>query len=311
MATTSRADGLHLYLAAAPSTARHGLMALNTTPLEQPAKFLLSYHYFKKMDLDELVAGMNQKPMLFSDSGAYSAWTQGAEIKVKDYAAWVKRWSHLLDVYVNLDVVRDPQGTRKNQLEMERLGLNPIPVFHTGSPMSVLDDMCKEYPYIALGGMVGTGAATNLKWSATCMQRTAEYGTAFHGFGQTSAKVITTLPWYSVDSSSWGAGHRFGSVPLWTGREFVKLQIGNHAGVYKYAAQLRKLGVDPACLADRGRYHQRYAIQVAAASWHSYEALLRKRHGAIKCPNRPDGLHLYLVDGAKENLQNAAKAINK
>lgn len=310
MAISNPPDGLHLYLAAAPSTARHGLMALDQH-LDQPAKFLLSYHYFKKMDLDELVDGMSAKPMIFADSGAYSAWTQGAEVKVKEYAEWLKRWQHLLSVYVNLDVIRDVDATASNQRLLEREGLAPIPVFHTGSPMDVLDDLAKSYPYIALGGMVGSSGAACLRWSAACMKRTQDQGTVFHGFGQTRKALIESLPWYSVDSSSWGSGHRFGAVDIWNGRTWTKVRVGNAKSVYAEAAAIRKLGVDPACLADRGRYHQKYAIRVSAQSWHAYEAHLRRRHGAIPCKGRPDGLHLYLVDGAKDNLQQAANAITK
>lgn len=301
-------DGLHIYLAAAPSTARHGLLALNTDN-KQPAKFLLSYHYFKSMDLDALVDGMHVKPMVFADSGAYSAWTQGAEVKLKDYADWLKRWSHIITTYVNLDVIRDPGATATNQRLLEREGLQPIPVFHTGSDFSVLDKLAKTYPYIALGGMVGSSASACLKWSAECMRRTRDLNTAFHGFGQTRKQVIESLPWYSVDSSSWGSGHRFGALDVWTGREFVKVRIGNTQSIYKYASVIRGYGVDPACLADRGRYHQRYAIAVSAQSWHAYESHLRRRHGAIACPSRPDGLHVYLVDGAKQHLQWAANSV--
>jgi len=278
---------------------------------QQPAKFLLSYHYFKKMDLDELVAGMGTRPMLFADSGAYSAWTQGAEVKVKEYATWLKRWEHLLSVYVNLDVIRDAEATASNQRLIEREGLQPIPVFHTGSDMAVLDGLAKQYPYIALGGMVGSPGAACLRWSAACMKRTQDEGTVFHGFGQTRKALIESLPWYSVDSSSWGSGHRFGAVDLWTGRQFVKVRVGDTKSVYKYAAEIRQLGVDPACIADRGRYHQRFAIRISAASWHAYEAHLRRRHGAVPCKDRSNGLHLYLVDGAKDNLQEAAKTIAK
>jgi hypothetical protein len=284
------------------------MVALNGNDA-QPAKFLLSYHYFKSMDLDALVDGMHTKPMVFADSGAYSAWTQGAEVKVKEYADWLKRWSHIITTYVNLDVIRDPGATAANQRLLEREGLQPIPVFHTGSDFAVLDDLAKSYPYIALGGMVGSSAAACLKWAAECMRRTRQHGTAFHGFGQTRKQVIESLPWYSVDSSSWASGHRYGALDVWVGRKFVKVRIGNTPSIYKHASTIRSYGVDPACLADRGRYHQRYAIAVSAQSWHAYESHLRRRHGAVTCPSRPDGVHVYLVDGAKQHLQWAANSI--
>jgi hypothetical protein len=81
----------------------------------QPPKFLLSYWFGRKLDLDQLVEGMPTKPMLFADSGAYSAWTRGATIDRKDYAAWLKRWQHLITTAVNLDVIRDVDATHANQ----------------------------------------------------------------------------------------------------------------------------------------------------------------------------------------------------
>lgn len=312
MLMTQRTDGLHLYLAAQASTLPsltkvYAVQKQN----QQPLKVLLSYHYFKNVDLDAMVEDMRCKPMMFADCGAYSAATQGVTINLVDYANWLKRWAHLLTVSVNLDVIRNAKATRKNQLHMERLGCNVIPVFHTGTDLTILDEMCKRYPYIALGGMVGAEKNVTLRWAATCMERTKEHGTAFHGFGQTTKKNIETLPWYSIDSSSWGSGHRYGNVPVWTGRGFTSVKIGNHASVYKQAAHIRRLGVDPMHLANRSHYHQRHAIHVASASWRKWEELLRARHGGVECKQRTDGLHLYLVDGAASNLVEAGRHITQ
>jgi len=310
MATNQNADGLHLYLAAATVSTPHLARDYAITKTnEQPLKVLISYHYFKNTDLDAMVANMRTKPMIFADCGAFSAHTQGVEINIKDYAAWLKRWSHLITVGVNLDVIRDAKATHKNQLLMERMGAEVIPVFHTGTDMAVLDKLCKTYPYIALGGMVGAEAQPTMRWAAECMNRTKEHGTAFHGFGQTKKAIIESLPWYSVDSSSWGSGHRYGNVPVWTGRGFTTVKIGNKGSVYKQATHIRRLGVNPAHLADRGLYHQRFAIRVASASWRKWEELLRTRHGRIPCKQRTDGLHMYLVDGAAQNLVEIAKGM--
>lgn len=309
---TQRTNGLHLYLATSPP---------DTPPLsdyyavpkqnQQPLKVLLSYHYYKNVDLDAMVENMRSKPMMFADCGAYSAATQGVTINLVDYATWLKRWAHLLTVSVNLDVIRDAKATRKNQLLMERLGCNVIPVFHTGTDLKILDEMCKRYPYIALGGMVGAEKDVTLRWAATCMERTKEHGTAFHGFGQTTKKNIETLPWYSIDSSSWASGHRYGNVPVWTGRGFTSVKIGDHASVYKQAAHIRRLGVNPMHLANRSHYHRDYAIYVASASWRKWEELLRARHGGVECKQRTDGLHLYLVDSNPDLLVEAGRHITQ
>lgn len=277
----------------------------------QPPKFLLSYWFGRKLDLDQLVDGMPTKPMLFADSGAYSAWTRGATIDRKDYAAWLKRWAHLITTAVNLDVIRDVDATHANQTYLERSGCNVIPVFHTGTPMTVLDHLAKTYPYIGLGGMVGSPVSVNHRWAATCMQRTQDQGTVFHGFGMTHPKVLQSLRWHSADSTTWCNGHRFGLMPLWNGKKFAQVKVGKPESVYPHAKHIRRLGFDPACIADSAKYKREYSIQIAAASWHAYEQQLRQRHGAISCPDKVDGMHIYLVGTLFGDMQLAAKAIGR
>lgn len=284
----------------------------------QPFKMLVSYHYFKKTNLEDVVRRFPERPMIFADSGAYSAHTQGAEVKVADYAAWLKQWRHLFTTYVNLDVIRDPDATATHQRYLEGQGLSPIPVFHTGTDFKVLDELSKTYGYIALGGMVGVPGPTALRWSATCFKRVRDRDTVFHGFGQTRQDVIQALPWFSVDSSSWGKGHRFGQLACWTGRSFVNAKIGDRASIYKVADQIRRYGGDPEDFADRKRYHRSKVIPIAAASWRDFEMFLRRKHGPVALPDRashlhkfrlPDrpttdeGTHIYLADTCMEHLE--------
>ncbi len=304
----SETDGLHMYMASMPSDVSDFSMYPITA---SQVKVLCSYHYFKNVDMDEMVNAMGKKPMIFADSGAFSAYTQGVEIQIKDYATWLKRWSHLITTAVNLDVIRNPSASKKNQNKLEQLGCEVIPVFHTGSDFSILDELAESYPYIALGGMVGAPKLATLRWAAACMMRTKNQGTVFHGFGMTDKKNIESLPWYSVDSSSWGAGHRYGRLNVWTGRKLETCIIGDKASVYAYSKHIRALGLDPTLLADRSLYHRKYAIYVAARSYQKYEAQLRQRHGPIQCKQRTDGLHLYLVDASAEKLVYIVKGLTQ
>jgi hypothetical protein len=281
-----------------------------TLTAEQPPKFLLSYHYFKKTDLDKLIARMPIKPMIFADSGAYSAFSQGAEIDIKDYAAWIKRWSHLFTVYVNLDVIRDPKSTSQNQAILERMGLEPIPVFHTGTDFKYLDRLMKQYPYIALGGMVGAERKATLRWAATCHKRAQDTGTVFHGFGQTSMDNLMSLPWYSVDSSSWGGGFMFGRVDLWDGRKWHQCLVGDKASVMKLAPLIRDHGFDPKYFADRTIYHRSHAVKIAAVTWHRFEKFLRSRHGAIRLPDRANGVNIYHSQTDKDQVAEFADGLH-
>jgi hypothetical protein len=186
-------------------------------------RVLVSYHYHRDTDLAQLVDDLGGDVDLFADSGAYSAATTGATIKLTDYAAWLKQWAPLWSVQSNLDVIGDHQGTAANLARLQDAGCDPLPVFHTGEPWRVLERLCAEHPYVALGGLalhaVG-GAKQNvlMKWLVKAFLIAREHGTVFHGFGLTSPNLIRTLPFYSVDSSSYTMGQRFGLVYLWDAR---------------------------------------------------------------------------------------------
>lgn len=249
---------------------------------DEPVKILASFHYFKKVDFDEVLTNFKIKPMLFADSGAYSAESQGAPIKVEEYAEWLHRWKHHFTVYSNLDVIRDAKASDKNQRLLEKKGLEPIPVFHTGSDFKELDRLAKKYPYIALGGMVGQPRPACLKWAATCMKRTSEQQTRFHGFGMTSRDVIEKLPWYSVDSSSWVSGAKFGQIALFDGRGWHKAKVGNAGEIRKIASLIREYGFNPEQFTDTARYkatkgHINVSV-LSALSWRRYEKHLQKRN---------------------------------
>lgn len=287
---------------------------------------LLSYHYFKAVDLDALVARFSEPPSIFADSGAYSAMTQGAAIDLADYMAWLRRWAHLFTTYVNLDVIGDAAGTLANQQRMEDAGLAPVPVFHAGEPWSYLEGYCARYPYVALGGMVGSiPVEAMLRWCVQCLLTGRAHGTRFHGFGQTKRRILKALPWYSVDSSSWGAGHRSGSLALWDERAATmrNVKVGDRVAVYRAAPLIRAHGGSPADYATRGWGFsaegktseqlgvERFAIlRVNVVSWLLLEQYLRRRHGQVTPPQgwADDGPMVYLAEGSGDHLVAAGRA---
>lgn len=186
----------------------NGVKAANRT---MQLRVLLSYHYYRDTDLFELFGKYFAKPWpdVFLDSGAFSAKTQGAEIDIGAYAEWLKHHESLATVYANLDVIGNAEGTARNQRGLERLGLRPLPVFHTGEPWITLEDLCAEYQYIALGGMVGVRDKKALKaWIAKCFSIAGDRA-VFHGFGLTAWGLMKAFRWYSVDSTTWAVGAKY------------------------------------------------------------------------------------------------------
>ena len=158
-----------------------------------------------------------KKISLFLDSGAFSAWSKGAEIKIQDYISFIKENEKYIDYYAVLDSIGDPELTLKNQRIMEKAGLTPLPCFHYGEDLKYLKTYLAKYEYICLGGMVPISTSNLETWlddlfpNYICDSKGIPK-VKIHGFGMTSLDLMLKYPWYSVDSTSWVMTGRFGSV---------------------------------------------------------------------------------------------------
>lgn len=254
-----------------------------------PFSMLLSYHYFKKVDLDAWFAKDFQQPYprVFLDSGAFSARTLGVTIDLDAYARYILRYQHLLETYANLDVIMNAQATWDNQQRLEQqYGLRPLPVFHVTEPWDMLERYLDRYPYIALG-CGGLRAQVYRPWLVQCFQR-AKGRAVYHGFGMTDWKVMASFPWYSVDSTSWASSIKFGRIVLFDQRtaRFVTVLHGDRASCYRHARTLRGLGIDPALFASREFDSYRTRAAIAMLSYISAAAWLTQRWGEVTIPVR-------------------------
>lgn len=134
------------------------------------------------------------------DSGAFSVWNMGKTIDIYKYIEFIKE--NDIEIYFNLDVIGDVEGTKKNQKIMEDNGLNPIPVFHYGEPFEYLDWLVKQgYTYIGIGGTVGKSVQQREKFFNDIYERHPNID--YHALGVTAKVLVEKYNWYSVDSTSW------------------------------------------------------------------------------------------------------------
>lgn len=291
-----------------------GNAAVNRTGRQ--LRILLSYHYFGKEDLDALLAKHFTEPYpeIFLDSGAFSAKTQGAAISIQDYIAFVKRNQHRITTYSVLDVIGSAAATRENQARMEDAGLAPLPCWHTGETWDDLEFYVERYPYIAVGGMVPYLRFPKklMPWLVRAFQ-IAKGRSVFHGFGATSWRIASMVPWYSVDSSSWAAGVRYGQVEVFDYRagKFHTLRLGNAQDWASHGKLVRQLGFDPQDFADRSRNKRETICGLCAVSFMEAERWLQARHGNIAIPERGPGLRLYLANSQMKDYTLAQQGMKE
>jgi len=168
--------------------------------------FLESYHYIHKETVVNRIRTDGVR--VFLDSGAFSAYTQGVTIDIGRYCDYIHRNADIIEFPSVLDAIGDADGTWRNQMEMERRGVRPLPCFHYGEPTEVLDYYVKNYDYITIGGMVPISTPQLRIWLDRLWAEhlTHDDGTPkvkVHGFGLTSLPLMMRYPWYSVDSSTW------------------------------------------------------------------------------------------------------------
>lgn len=176
-------------------------------------RFLASFHYMDDPQTRAVVEWSTEQGYpLFLDSGAFSAYSLGAEVRLDDYLGYCLEYGDLYEAIAALDVIGDWRASRANWEAMREAGVDCIPTFHVRAPWDELERLAGETDYVALGvaGMQGRRKKV-MAWLAKAFAtiRDANPECRVHGFGLTSPDVMRCFPWYSVDSSAWLAARRY------------------------------------------------------------------------------------------------------
>lgn len=166
---------------------------------------------------------------LFIDSGAFSAWTKGAKVNVKEYISWLNERADDINLCGQVDVIpgdrvfgttpkqvrEAAQSTWDNYLFMRKRLKNPdslLYTFHVGEPIEFLkqalewrDENGNPIPYMAFGGMVGKPAKIRDIFLEKCFRTIRESSNPnikVHAFGMTDFDLLEKYPIYSADSTS-------------------------------------------------------------------------------------------------------------
>lgn len=179
---------------------------------------LLSYYYSFRNKLGRSQEVMkkcyNEFGDIFIDSGGYTARRNDVNINVGDYQYFLEMNKDYISLAANLDV-NEVDIALENQKVLEE-AYPVLPVYHwidfKNKRQDLLEEWCKKYKYIALGGIAGMAVpkATMKNFFNFCFRTIIKYKTKVHGFGICIPELLKTYPFYSVDSTSWLASAKFG-----------------------------------------------------------------------------------------------------
>jgi len=190
---------------------------------------LLSFYYFKKFmrkrSPAEIADDIGRFDYVVLDSGGFTfmqALKEGREthMGIREYAdlyhSELARTGHIFTACAELDV-----HDEFSQYEMEEVkdklvgqGVPMLPVIQ-GQSVDELNELgwFDKYGYMAVGSALlwGKKVAPVLR---DYIKKGKELGTLYHGFGVTTVDAIRSMPFYSVDSTTWMGGTRYGNTMI-------------------------------------------------------------------------------------------------
>jgi len=172
-----------------------------------PLNLLFSYAGTSQKSLHEFAKVMPEDTRVIMDSGAFTAFRTGKEIKLDKYVRFINDMPFAPYAYINLDVIGNPIASFENYLKMRNLGCNPVPVITKGASVDEFDEYT-DAPFVALGGLVGGSISSQRErvgWIDKCMRVATKKNIPVHLLGISKAQMLMRWPVASGDSSSWDA----------------------------------------------------------------------------------------------------------
>lgn len=226
---------------------------------------LTSYLAWNKKDLDEVTKAYD---FVFIDSGStafYSAEPKLApthtikkahlpapDVYIEKYITWLFDNQAGFNYFSELDIGSlgrfRTEGKRwgkgrewvlaaRQKFVDAGLKAKLVPVYHEEYfSLEDLEDMCKEYPYVALAKM------PRIQDYNPIFEIGRKYGTKFHGFGMNRDTFLKKIPFYSVDTTAWLAGTRYGTTFSFKGQKLYQTDDKNFRRTMKQKLQTH--GID-------------------------------------------------------------------
>lgn len=144
---------------------------------------------------------------------------------IEKYADFIKR--NKVQKYFELDIdsIVGYDQVLKYREKLEKLvGWQSIPVWHRQRGLDEYIRHCKEYSYIAIGGI----AIKEIKRNEypifhKLLKEAHQRDCKVHGLGFTQLKELPKYKFDSVDSTAWTAGNRFGYLYYFDGSTMRKI----------------------------------------------------------------------------------------
>jgi hypothetical protein len=219
--------------------------------------FLLSYYYLLDKGTKSIAKRFglaDKEPVrIMIDSGGFTFNTEPDKHTLEElyeyrdkYCAWLlhnKQWitsAVELDVSVMIGQERLKKWRTKYFKPLEAAGIPIIYVWHEEDGLTGWHEMCHLHSYVGLTAMAN--------WKETKLARylreAKKNKTRVHGFAFTQTDLLMKLDFYTVDSTTWLSGMKYGCTYVFDGRK-LKTYDSNHKHLRnKHRAHFVKHGIN-------------------------------------------------------------------
>ena len=200
--------------------------------------FLMSYEYLKGKGHGQLKKYPDMH--LFIDSGAYTyqndpkyeEYTEEQWVKqIEEYLAWAKKHKDQIFAIADLDLQYLPNVGYEKVYEWRKKYFEPF-MLETGIPVCFIyhedgldqwEYMCKRYPYIGMSLAIDKvdGGSNQLREMFKIAEK---YNTLCQGMASTNTKLLTQYPFYTVDSTTWLVGLKYGEISVWNNNRMSRMK---------------------------------------------------------------------------------------
>ena len=201
---------------------------------KKPKYILESFWSFKEWQTPLI----KEAELFLLDSGAFSFMNnqkKGKKITLEEIYEYLDRYIEFINKYdikyffeLDLDVIIGYNEVLKMRKILEtKTNKKCIPVFHKNRGIQEWIIMCKNYDYVA----IGTSGKNDSAWTRKnpnvikkMVDIAKKYNCKVHGLGFTNINLMKKIHFYSVDSTSWSSGWRYGVITLFKDKKFKKIQ---------------------------------------------------------------------------------------
>ena len=188
---------------------------------------LESFYYIKEWQIPYIKGAK----FFLLDSGAFTFMSNSKkkvdwDEYVESYAKFINDNSIKYFFELDIDNIVGIKEVERLRNKLERLTQKKcIPVWHKSRGIEYWQKMCEDYDYVAIGGIVTKEIKQqDYKYFIPLLKIAKENNCKVHGLGFTNLKSLSKYPFYSVDSTSWKSGNRFGTLYLFKENKLIQIK---------------------------------------------------------------------------------------